>query len=262
VDVQAYVVQSQEFIVLDRLNPLGGRVEGLMRKPGYKSFISHLPVCTRHGLTMGELALFIKDRMNLPLRLTIIPVKEWTPRVMAHDTDMLWVPPSPNMPTMDCAYVYPGTCLVEGTSVSEGRGTTKPFEMIGAPWLDAQDLADEMNDKHLPGCLFRPVYFTPIGFKHANIPCQGVQIHVTDPYALRPVWMGVELIRTLQAQSGEHFSWRFLPEWDRYMVDLLHGDDGLRRGQPMDEIRDEMRQDVETYENAVQAYRFYPFADQ
>jgi len=225
------------FVVLDRPNPLGNAVEGLIRPEAFKSFLSFLPVCTRHGMTMGELAKFAVQSMEKPPELVIVPC---TP-----GPKPLWVPTSPNMPSLDCVSVYPGACLIEGTSLSEGRGTTKPFEMIGAPWIDGQELADVMNALALSGVIFRPVSFTPLAFKHANTPCGGVQIHVTDKKAFRPVAMGVHLIRQAQRLSGEHWAWRYLPEYGHYMIDLLHGDDSLRTGMPEEEIFARMRH-VET----------------
>jgi len=243
------------FVVLDRPNPLGRAAEGLIRPETYKSFLSFAPVCTQHGLTMGELALYMKKVMGLNLDLRVIPVEDWNGEPLWDDR--LWVPPSPNMPSLSTTRVYPGTCLTEGTSISEGRGTTKPFEWIGAPWLDGQKLADILNEKELPGCLFRPISFNPLDFKHKGLSCQGVQVHVTDQKTFRPVRMGVTLIRTMEAVSGDYWSWRYLPEYGHYMVDLLHGDDSLRMGVPEDELFARMDEDEKKFLQATEDCLLY-----
>lgn len=243
------------FVVLDRPNPLGSQVEGLLRGDGFESFLSLAPVCTRHGLTMGELAGLMKERMGLKLELTVIPMEGYSGSPL--EEDGRWVPPSPNMPSISTVRVYPGTCLVEGTSISEGRGTAKPFEWIGAPWIDGQRLADQLNERGLPGCRFRPVSFTPLAFKHAGQLCQGVQVHVTDHRAFTPVRMGIALVRALQESSGSRFTWRYLPEYGHYMTDLLHGDDSLRRGAPLEEIEQRMLEDEYAFRRASARFRIY-----
>ena len=257
--MEAAYKYGKPFIVLDRYNPLGRTVQGIMLGKNFVSFLSYLPVVTRHGMTAGELAVMIQKECYPNLDLHVVKVEGWDPTKMKSDSDLStpWVPPSPNMPTRLCTWVYPGTCLIEGTSVSEGRGTTKPFEQIGAPWLNAQELAMIMNEKSLPGVIFRPVYFTPVEFKHKNIPCQGVQIHVINPATFNPVRMGVNLIDTLRALSGEHFTWRFLPEYDNYMIDLLHGDDTLRLGAPLDEIFQQMDCDESDFKERVRGHYLY-----
>ena len=257
--MEAACSHGKKFVVLDRYNPLGRGVQGILPGEGFRSFLSHLPITTRHGMTVGELALMVQKQNFPDLDLHVVKVKGWDPIEMIDDgeTSILWVPPSPNMPTRQCTWVYPGTCLIEGTSISEGRGTTKPFEQIGAPWLDAQELATVMNQRSLPGFLFRPTYFTPVEFKHKDVPCQGVQVHVTDPYAANPVRMGVHLIDALRELSGEHFTYRFLPEYDNYMLDLLHGDDGLRLGKPVDEIFRQMDRDEAKFLDLSREFYLY-----
>ena len=250
---------GKRFVVMDRYNPLGRKAQGIQVAKGYNSFLSYLPVVTRHGLTAGEIALMLQKQRYPNLDLHVVKVEGWNPEEVKSDGDLSvpWVPTSPNMPTRQCTWVYPGTCLVEGTSISEGRGTTKPFEQIGAPWLNAQELAAAMNGKNLPGVIFRPAYFTPVEFKHKEIPCQGVQVHVTDPAVLNPVRMGVHLIDTLRSLSGENLTWRYLPEYKNYMTDLLHGDDKLRTGAPLDEIFQQMDKDEEDYMERVQEFYLY-----
>jgi len=250
---------GKRFIVLDRYNPIGRDIQGIFHGSGFKSFLSHLPITTRHGMTVGEIAMMVKKLYCPGLDLHVVKLDGWKPNELRADSDakILWVPPSPNMPTRQCTWGYPGICLLEGTSISEGRGTTKPFEQIGAPWLDGQELARAMNDKKLPGFLFRPIYFTPLGFKHKDIPCEGVQVHVTNPETINPVRMGVHLIDTLRTLSGEHFSWRFLPEYNNYMTDLLHGDDKLRLGAPLEEIFEQMDNDEAAFREIAREFYLY-----
>jgi uncharacterized protein YbbC (DUF1343 family) len=255
--MEAAYKYGKSFIVLDRYNPLGRAVEGILPGADFKSFLSFLPVTTRHGKTVGELANMVRAQNFPDLDLHIVKVEDWNPHKIIGDDDNIWIPPSPNMPTRQCAQIYPGTCLIEGTSVSEGRGTTKPFEMIGAPWLDAQILAKVLNEKNLTGVIFRPAYFTPLEFKHKGVPCQGVQVHVTNPYEFNPVRMGVHLIDVLRFLSGEHFTWRFLPEYGRYMTDLLHGDDKLRKGADISDIFRQMDEDEETFKEISREYHLY-----
>jgi len=257
--MEAAYKHGKRFIVLDRYNPIGRTIQGILPGNNFRSFLSHLPVATRHGMTVGELAMMVKKLYCSNLDLHVVKLKGWNPNEMKSDgdTETLWIPPSPNMPTRQCSWVYPGTCLIEGTSISEGRGTTKPFEQIGAPWLNAQELAAVMNEKSLPGFLFRPIYFTPIEFKHKDIPCEGVQVHVTNPDIINPVRMGMHLIDALRSLSGEHFTWRFLPEYDNYMTDLLHGDDKLRCGAPLDEIFHQMNHDEASFKKIAKEFYLY-----
>jgi len=256
--MEAAAKHGKSFIVLDRYNPIGREVQGILPGDGFRSFLSHLPIVTRHGMTLGELAMMVKKQNCPELDLHVVKVEGWDTKIKGDsDLSCLWVPPSPNMPTRQCTWTYPGTCLIEGTSVAEGRGTTKPFEQIGAPWLNAQELANVMNEKALPGFLFRPTYFTPVDFKHKGIPCEGVQVHVTDPAIINPVRMGVHLIDALRSMSGEHFTWRFLPEYNNYMTDLLHGDDKLRTGRPLDEIFEQMDRDEARFKEKMKEFYLY-----
>jgi len=257
--MEAASKHGKRFIVLDRYNPIGRTVQGILPGNGFKSFLSHLPIATRHGMTVGELAMMVKKLYCPDLDLHVVKLEGWNPTEMKSegDTETLWVPPSPNMPTRQCTWVYPGTCLIEGTSISEGRGTTRPFEQIGAPWLNAYELAARMNEKLLPGFLFRPIYFTPVEFKHKNVPCEGVQVHVTNPEIINPVRMGVHLIDTLRSLSDQHFTWRFLPEYDNYMTDLLHGDDKLRLNAPLEEIFAQMDCDEVKFREIAREFYLY-----
>ncbi|MBN2079579.1 MAG: DUF1343 domain-containing protein [Spirochaetes bacterium] len=184
-----------EFIVLDRPNPLGGLVvEGPGIREGYESFVGILPVPVRHGLTPGEMARMALSKFKIDLELTVIEMEGWDRSMYFDDTGIPWVPPSPNMPTLSTAMVYPGACLFEGTTVSEGRGTTTPFEVIGAPGVSPLDLARELDGLPLPGVRFRPVWYRPGFNKHCGKTAGGVFIHVTDRKIFRPFATGVALV--------------------------------------------------------------------
>lgn len=195
------------FVVLDRPNPIGGdEVEGGAIEPGYHSFVGLGNVPNRHGMTAGEIARWARDTEGLDLDLHVVEMRGWRRAMHFHETGLPWVMPSPNMPTYDTALVYPGMCLVEGTELSEGRGTTRPFELAGAPGVDGYALADELAP--LPGARFRPVTFLPTFQKHAGTPCGGVQIHVTDRRAFRPYLTGVAFVRAVRKVAPASFAWR------------------------------------------------------
>ncbi|HBF61398.1 MAG TPA: DUF1343 domain-containing protein, partial [Methyloceanibacter sp.] len=178
-------------IVCDRPNPIGGvQIEGPMLEPGYESFVGQFPIPMRHGMTVAELAKFFNEHFGIGAPLEIVTMEGWSRADYFDDTDLPWIMPSPNMPTLDTAIVYPGTVLFEGTMVSEGRGTTRPFELIGAPYLDAEALAIRMNAHELDGVYFRPAVFEPTFQKHAKTPCGGCQLHVTERETFAPVIAG------------------------------------------------------------------------
>jgi uncharacterized protein YbbC (DUF1343 family) len=220
-------------IVLDRPNPIGGvasQVEGRTQRPGFLSFVGLEPVPIRHSLTVGEMLALVAARDGLPLgadgALAIVPVQGWDRAASAADWDRPFVLPSPNMPTADTALVYPGGCLLEGTNLSEGRGTTRPFEIVGAPWIDGRALAAGLEATALGGFRARPLTFRPTFQKHAGTVCGGVQIHVTDPVAFRPVATYVALVAFCRDQDRERF--RFRTERYEYVdtipaFDLLTG---------------------------------------
>ncbi len=221
-----------EVVVLDRPNPIGGElVEGGAIESGHTSFVGLLSLPNRHGLTAGEIARMALDRERIDLPLTVVEMVGWTRAMRYADTGLPWVLPSPNMPTEDTALVYPGMCLVEGSELSEGRGTTRPFEIAGAPFIDGDALAESMAE--LPGLRLRPLVFTPTFQKHAGRPCGGVQLHVTDRAAFRPYLTGVAFLRAVHALWPDDFAWRtrayeFV---DRVpAIDLLCGSPAVREG--------------------------------
>jgi uncharacterized protein YbbC (DUF1343 family) len=219
-------------VVCDRPNPIGGdQIEGATLDPAYASFVGQFPIPMRHGMTIGELARLFNDHFGLAAAVDVVPMEGWQRSMYFDDTGLPWVLPSPNIPTLDTAIVYPGAVLFEGTIISEGRGTTRPFELIGAPWIDGERLADEMNAKRLPGAQFRPIVFEPTFHKHAKETCGGCQVHVTDRRSFAPVRAGVELIAALRRQAPDRFAWRNPPyeyEHDKWPIDILYGSDRLR----------------------------------
>ena len=224
---------GREFIVLDRPNPISGAlVEGGILDERFASFVGACPVPVRHGLTVGELAMWANETLGIGCELTVCKMMGWRRTMWADDTGLPWVMPSPNLPSLDTATVYPGACFVEGTNVSEGRGTTRPFELIGAPWIDGRALADLLDDLGLAGCRFRPVFFEPRFSKHAGQVCGGVQIHVLDRDVFRPVRTGVHVLAAIRKLCPDQFQWIGTPEQaaaGRLHIDLLAGTDELRQ---------------------------------
>jgi uncharacterized protein YbbC (DUF1343 family) len=220
-------------IVCDRPNPIGGvRIEGARLVTGFESFVGQFPIPMRHGMTMGELAALFNDQWEIGASLEIARMERWQRGTCADHTGLPWVMPSPNMPTLDTAIVYPGTVLFEGTMLSEGRGTTRPFELVGAPGIDAERFADAMNALELPGVYFRPAVFEPTFQKHAQRTCGGCQIHVLNREDFRPVLTGVALIAMFRQFDRGGFRWRQPPyeyEREKLPIDILAGSDVLRR---------------------------------
>lgn len=250
---------GKTMIVLDRADPLDGETtEGNLLREEYRSFVGGYPLCMRYGLTAGEVARMADRREKWGCDLHVVPCKGWRRSMQFPDYGSVWVPPSPNIPRFETALLYPGTCLFEGTNVSEGRGTASPFETVGAPFVRAPGLAREMNRKKLPGVWFRPVYFVPSASKHRGEPCSGVQIHVTDRRAVRPVETGVRLLCEIRRECGE-FS--FLPPVKghaRRMIDLLSGD-GILGGENCDPDRllGQYEEESARFRDASREYRIY-----
>ncbi len=207
--MEAAAAAGLGFVVLDRPNPIGGvRVEGPRLRPGFESFCGLHDLAVRHGMTVGELALLFRAERNLALDLEVVPCRGWRRATRFRETGLPWVFPSPNMPTPETALVYPGMCLLEGTNLSEGRGTTRPFELFGAPWLDGARLADALARERLPGVLFRPASFVPTWDKHAGVRCHGVELHVTDPDRFLAFRTGLAAVLHARRQVPARFAWR------------------------------------------------------
>jgi len=242
--MRAAAAAGVEVVVLDRPNPLGGaRVEGNVADPAYASFVGLYPLAIRHGMTIGEVAAYLNATHDLGCRLTVVRMRGWRRSMLWEDTGLPWVAPSPNMPTPDTARVYPGGCLYEGTNLSEGRGTTRPFEWVGAPYLDADAYAEGLQALRLPGVTFRPARFTPMFHKWAGRLCGGVQIHVTDVERFKSYLTGLAIIAVARRLAPRGFAWRRPPyefERKKLPIDILCGTDTIRkaieRGRPLAEI--------------------------
>jgi uncharacterized protein YbbC (DUF1343 family) len=254
-----------EVIVCDRPNPIGGdAVEGPMLERGFESFVGLYPLPMRHGMTIGELASLFNDAFGIGARLDVIPMEGWSRCMYFDATGIPFVLPSPNIPTLDSTIVYPGTVLFEGTNVSEGRGTTRPFELLGAPWVDAERFADGMNALALPGVRFRPAVIEPTFHKHAHTSCGGCQVHVLDRAAFRPVEAGVALIAAFRAAGPDRFAWRDPPyEYEHTLlpIDILAGSSALRgqieRGTPVREISASWEEPVDAFKKIRERYLLY-----
>ena len=228
--MEVAVERGLRFVVLDRPNPINGNaIEGPLVEEGFASFVGTHPIPIRHGMTLGELARLIAFERGWP-EPVVVPMQGWTRAMWFDQTGLPWVQVSPNLPTLDSVTLYSGTCLFEGTTISEGRGTTRPFEYVGAPWIDPFALADRMASVELPGYAFRPASFTPTFSKHAGSVCGGVQIYLTDREAAQPVSLGRELLSAMRALSNDEFDWR-RGEHGGYFIDLLYGSDRLRNGE-------------------------------
>jgi uncharacterized protein YbbC (DUF1343 family) len=219
-------------VILDRPNPLAGRiVQGPVLEPRFSSFVGLYPIPIRHGLTIGELATLINEEFAIRGELEIVAMKGWKRSMYFHETGLPWTLPSPNMPSPETAYVYPGMCLLEGTNVSEGRGTTRPFELFGAPWIDPKALTDALNQARLPGLRFRPAFFRPTFHKFRGELCAGAQIVINDRTAMDPVILGLTVIRSLMDMYPKQFRWRPPPyerERKKMPFDILVGNSWIR----------------------------------
>jgi len=219
-------------IVCDRPNPIGGvDVEGPTLEAGYESFVGQFPLPMRHGMTIGELARLFNERFAIGADLEVVSMTGWQRGMYWDETGLPWVMPSPNIPTLESAVVYPGTVLFEGTLASEGRGTTRPFELVGAPWIEPERFAAGLNARALPGVHFRPVVFEPTFQKHARTTCGGCQLHVTDRRQFRPVATGVAVLEAVRAADPSSFAWRPPPyEYEARLqpIDILAGGPALR----------------------------------
>lgn len=232
--MEACAEAGVRFVVLDRPNPVGGvKREGPVLRTGFESFVGLHPIPLRHGLTCGELAQWLCAERGIGCELSVLPCRGWRRRTDWRATGLPWVMPSPNLPTPDSCTVYPGMVLLEGTNLSEGRGTTRPFEFFGAPWLDSLALTHRLRAAKLPGVAFRPCHFEPTFQKHAGQLCGGAQMHVADPDAFEPVRTAVEILAAARHLSPDRFGWREPPyEYEETLppIDILWGHDSLRTG--------------------------------
>ncbi|MCH7533691.1 MAG: DUF1343 domain-containing protein [Gemmatimonadetes bacterium] len=263
--MQACAEAGVRFVVLDRPNPIGGdRREGPVLRPGFESFVGLHPVPLRHGLTCGELALWLNDVRGIGCELEVVPCEGLRRRMRWRDTGLPWVMPSPNLPTVDSCEVYPGTVLVEGTNLSEGRGTSRPFELVGAPYLDARAFVERLEGYRLPGVRFRPCYFEPAFHKHAGTMCGGAQLHVLDAQTLEPIRTAVALLSAAKELAPDAFAWRDPPyEYEETLapIDILWGHDGLRAGvdsgATVDEILHAVEGELADFDDSVARFLLY-----
>ncbi len=251
-----------EFLVLDRPNPLGGNsVEGPVLDEEYASFVGNYPIPLRHGMTVGELAKLFNEEFDIGAELTVVEMDGWKRGQYYDDTDLEFVLPSPNMPTLDTALVYPGAALIEGTNVSEGRGTTKPFELIGAPFVNSTDYAAALNDLELNGVTFRAASFTPTFSKHSGTLSHGVQIHVTDKKAYDPVVAGLHIVKTLHDMYPEDFAFRAENSAGVSFFDNLIGNgwvrEAIENGESVDSMVDQWKEGLQEFKDVRRNYLVY-----
>lgn len=231
--MQACMEMNKSVVILDRPNPIGGHLtEGTVLDMKYVSFVGQRPLPVRHGMTIGEICSYFRDEFYPSLDLHIIPMKEWKRKAWFDMTGLPWVMPSPNMPTLETATVYPGMCLLEGTNLSEGRGTTRPFEIFGAPFIEPEVLVKHFKEFKLSGVMFRPMFFQPTFQKHAGKLCGGAQIHIINRERFRPFKTGVAVLKAVHDLYPESFKWRQPPyeyETKKMPIDILAGIDRLRK---------------------------------
>jgi uncharacterized protein YbbC (DUF1343 family) len=256
---------GKRVIVCDRPNPIGGvAVEGNLLEAGFESFVGQFPLPTRHGMTAGELSKIFNEHWGIGCDLEVVTMDGWSRELWFDETDAPWVLPSPNMPTLDTASVVPGTVHLEGTQVSEGRGTTRPFELVGAPYVMAGEFARKLESIGLPGVHFRPTNFLPTFQKHAGLTCGGVQIHVHDRLELRPVVTGLAVVKTCFDLYGENFRWKEPPYeyvFDKNPFDVISGTDRVRisieRGDSLEDLERSWRAELPEFENVREKYLLY-----
>jgi uncharacterized protein YbbC (DUF1343 family) len=261
--LEASAEQGIPVIVLDRPNPISGcGPEGPLLDPAYTSFVGSAPVPIRHAMTAGELALMCNEVMKIGGDVQVVKLDGWRRSMWFNQTGLPFVAPSPNLPTLSSLTVYPGTCLVEGTTLSEGRGTTRPFEYIGAPWINAEKLAHDLNALERPGVRFRPVYFVPTFSKHKGEVCSGVQLHVLNRENFRAVETALYLLAHVKANYPEQFAWR--APWSdggHRPIDLLAGGTQIREhldaGSPVPALVESWQDGLKAFDRLREPYLLY-----
>ncbi|MEE9543349.1 MAG: DUF1343 domain-containing protein, partial [Thermodesulfobacteriota bacterium] len=264
--MQACSEAGKSMVVLDRPNPINGTTtEGPVLDTDFASFVGLRALPVRHGMTIGELGLYLKDRFYPDLDYHVVPMRGWSRAMWFDETGLPWVLPSPNMPTLDTASVYPGICLLEGTELSEGRGTTRPFEIFGAPFIEPDSLVKKLELFKLPGILFRQMYFQPTFQKHAGKLCGGAQIHIIDRNEFKPFKTGVAVIKAVRDLYPEHFRWKNPPyeyETEKMPIDILAGTDRVRndieQGTSLEEMEEWWQSQTKEFdENLRKRYLIY-----
>jgi uncharacterized protein YbbC (DUF1343 family) len=256
---------GKKVIVCDRPNPINGvNVSGNVLEPEHASFVGQFPIPTRHGMTLGELAQMFNNHFELNCDLEIVKMEGWERSYWQDQTDAPWVMPSPNMPTLDSATAFPGTVHFEGTQLSEGRGTTRPFELVGAPYINPEEYARTLNDLDLPGVFFRSCIFRPTFQKHGGTSCGGVQIHVTDRNTFEPVITGLALVKIAYDLYTAEFRWKEPPYeyvYDQNPFDVIAGTSSIREGiecgRSLEAMQDGWRDNLDAFRQLRQAYLLY-----
>jgi len=256
---------GKKFIVLDRPNPIGGlALEGNVLEAGHESFVGQYPIPMRHGMTAGELARLFNEEYSIGCELEVVTMDNWAREDFYDETDAPWVMPSPNMPTVDTAVVFPGTVYFEGTQVSEGRGTTRPFEIVGAPYIDSKAFSEALESLELPGVIFRPAEFLPTFQKHAGNGCGGVFLHVVDRLAFEPVLTGLAMVKTIFDLYPEEFKWKNTPYeyvFDRNPFDVIAGTTRIRemfeQKAGLDQLREFCRTGIGEFSEIREKYLLY-----
>ncbi len=263
--MEAAARQNVAVIVLDRPNPVNGiTVEGNLLAPEYASFVGRFPIPMRHGLTIGELALLFNDHFHIHCGLTVVPMENWHREMFFHQTGLPWVAPSPNMPSPATALVYPGQVIWEGTNISEGRGTTRPFELFGAPFVDPGHIKKIISPETITGAILRPVLFEPTSNKWAGQPCRGFQIHPVEPDLFRPYSVSLALLQAVIQLYPDRFSWSKPPyeyEYEKLPIDLILGNPEIRRRleslEPVESIIQSWDEELACFKTISKAYYLY-----
>jgi uncharacterized protein YbbC (DUF1343 family) len=263
--MQACREAGKAVIVLDRPNPLGGRmIEGPLLDPEYASFVGLKPLPVRHGMTIAEIGTYLHQTFYPDLDFRVLPMRGWKRTMWFDDTKLPWIIPSPNMPTPDTAMVYPGMCLFEGTNLSEGRGTTRPFEIFGAPFIHSETIVSVLREFKLPGVSFRPHSFQPTFQKHAGLACGGAQIHVTAREKFKPFKTGVAILKAVHNTYPRDFKWKEPPyeyEEVKLPIDILAGTDRLRKDidawKDLDEMEKWWKEETKAFERIRKKFLIY-----
>ena len=263
--LQAAGSHGTQVVVLDRPNPLGGNhVEGNCLRPELTSFVGMYPIPMRHGLTIGELALLFVGRFGIACDVTVVPMSGWRRDMLFHDTGLTWIAPSPNLPTSTSALVYPGQVLWEGTNVSEGRGTTQPFEVFGAPFVGTADLQNYLHSQNLAGIHLRPLVFEPTSNKWTGRLCHGFQLHILDPARYRPYMTTLTILQAVVSLYPDRFQWKPPPyeyELEKMPFDMITGDRAIRQAMvdavPVQDLEKTWQDDLEDFKDMRKAYLLY-----
>jgi uncharacterized protein YbbC (DUF1343 family) len=257
---------SKKVVVLDRPNPIGGiQVEGNCLDSQFYSFVGRYPIAMRHGMTIGELARMFNAAYGIGCDLQVVPMKGWRRDMLFEETGLPWVAPSPNLPTPAAALVYPGQVIWEGTNVSEGRGTTQPFELFGAPFINPHSILDAIETESITGAILRPVEFEPTANKWQGETCRGFQIHVTDPGRYFPYRTSLTLLQAVLRCHPDQFQWKMPPyeyEYERMPIDLILGDQRIRerltKMTPITDLESSWHKELQAFDEMRKTYLLYP----